>query len=437
MIRSLLSGLSGIKSHQLSLDVIGNNVANINTPSFKGGRASFADTMALTLRGGTPPSGQQGGLDPLQVGRGSLVGSIMNSFVQGSMETTNNPTDVAISGEGFFVLRHGDEQLYTRDGSFDIDAAGTLVDPGTGFAVQGRMADEFGNILSSAPIGDIVLPIESLFPASATTTVGFSGNLDAGAGIADTGADGIDDSNESYQTSSIIYDSLGDSHIITMTFGLTDTANQWTWEAALADSDTNILSAPAPASGLIHFNDDGTIDEITTPAEINVDITMSGSAGAGNPMDNGAEEQTITLNFEDLVQFSGSFSPVPSHRDGHGIGALASINFDATGAMIGTFTNGATQTLSQLVLADFYNPAGLIKAGDNMYSVSMNSGSPLVGVAGSSIRASIVAGALEGSNVDLASEFTRMIIAQRGFEANSKMVTTSDSILGDLINLKR
>lgn len=168
-----------------------------------------------------------------------------------------------------------------------------------------------------------------------------------------------------------------------------------------------------------------------------MDITISGSAGAGNPLDNGAEEQTITLDFEDLVQFSGSFSPVPSHRDGHGIGALASINFDATGAMIGTFTNGATQTLAQLVLADFYNPAGLIKAGDNMYSVSMNSGSPLVGVAGSSIRASIVAGALEGSNVDLASEFTRMIIAQRGFEANSKMVTTSDSILGDLINLKR
>jgi flagellar hook protein FlgE len=373
----------------------------------------------------------------MQIGRGSLVGSINNLFVQGSMETTNNPTDIGIAGEGFFILRYGNEQFFTRDGSFDVDADGTLVDPSTGYAVQGRMANDSGQILSSTPISDIILPTSSMFPASASTTVGFSGNLDATAGVADTGSDGIDDISEAYQTSVLVYDSLGDTHTITMTFGLTDTANEWTWEAALAAGDTNVISAPSPVSGLLHFNADGSIDAVTTPAEVAVDITLSGSAGAGNPLDNGAAEQTITLNFEELVQFSGAFSPVPSSRDGYGVGALVSVNFDNTGTLIGTFSNGATQRLAQVALADFYNPAGLIKSGSNLYSVSMNSGAPIVGTAGGSIRAAIMPGTLESSNVDLANEFTRMIIAQRGFEANSRVVMTSDSILGDLINLKR
>lgn len=172
-----------------------------------------------------------------------------------------------------------------------------------------------------------------------------------------------------------------------------------------------------------------------------MDIVISGSVAgtptALTPLANGASEQTITINFGELAQFSGSFSPVPSFRNGHGMGALASVNFDNTGALVGTFTNGATQMLAQLVLADFYNPSGLIKAGSNMYVMSMNSGSPLVGVAGTGIRAAVVPGTLESSNVDLANEFTRMIIAQRGFEANARVVMTSDSILGDLISLKR
>ena len=437
MIRSLFSGLSGIKSNQVSLDVIGNNVANINTPAFKNGRASFADSLSLTIRGGTPPSPKQGGLDPVQIGRGSLVGAINNSFVQGSMETTNNPTDVAISGEGFFVLRYGAEEFYTRDGSFDIDAEGTLVDPSTGYAVQGRMADATGTILSSTPISDVVLPIESLFPARATHNVSFTGNLDAGAEVADTDSDGIDAPNNAYQTSVLVYDSFGDTHTITLTFGLTDNtapANEWTWEVALASDDTNTITAGA--SGLLHFNSDGTIDDVTTPAELEVDVVISGLA-SGDPLDSGAEEMTIALDFSGLVQYSGSFSPVPTYRNGHSVGALSNISFNSTGTLIGTFTNGATQTLAQLVLADFFNPAGLIKAGDNMYTMSMNSGAALIGTAGAGIRASIVPGTLEASNVDLASEFTRMIIAQRGFEANSRVIMTSDSILGDLINLKR
>ena len=357
------------------------------------------------------------------------------------MEATNNPTDVGIAGEGFFILRNGTEEFYTRDGSFQIDAKGKLVDPSTGFTVRGRMADADGILLSSAPISDIVLPIESLFPARSTSDITFSGNLDADAGIADVGADGIDvnPSPDAYQASVLVYDSLGNTHTMTVTFGLTDNPNhnEWTWEVGLAAGNSNVISGPDPARGVIHFNSDGSIDDATTPAEIAVDIAISGAAGAGNPLVNGAAEQTLTINFGELAQFSGSFSPVPSFRNGHGMGALSSVNFDNTGALVGTFTNGATQMLAQLVLADFYNPSGLVKAGGNMYVMSMNSGSPLVGVAGTGIRAAIVPGTLESSNVDLANEFTRMIIAQRGFEANARVVMTSDSILGDLISLKR
>lgn len=427
MIRALFSGLSGIRSNQMALDVIGNNIANINTPSFKTGRALFSDTLSMTLRSGTPPSGVQGGLDPMQVGRGSEVGTISNSFTQGSMEATNNPTDLAIAGEGFFILRYGEDEFYTRDGSFNIDATGTLVDPGTGYAVRGRMANASGEILSSTPITDIRVPIESLFPARATSAVAFSGNLDAAADIAAVGPPVV--TAETYQTSVLFYDSLGESHTTTLTFERT-AANTWTWTAGVSGTDTIVITPTDPAP--LTFNNDGTLN---TGADAT--ITISGNAGAGNPLDNGAAEMTIELDLSNLVQYSTSFTPVPSSRDGHSAGTLDSISFDETGTLIGTFTNGATQKLAQVVLADFYNPSGLTKMGQNLYAVSMNSGSPLVGVAGSSIRASIVSGTLEGSNVDLASEFTKMIIAQRGFEANSRLISTSDSIIGELINLKR
>jgi len=432
MIRSLLSGLSGIQSNQVSLDVIGNNVANINTPSFKSGRASFGDTLSMTLRSGTSPSSLQGGLNPLQVGRGSTVGTVNNVFTQGSLETTNNPTDLAIAGEGFFVLRHGENQFFTRDGSFDVDADGTLVDPSTGFAVQGRMATGAGEILSSTAITDVRVPIESLFPARATGEVGFSGNLDAGAVIADA-ANGVEA--EAYQTSVLVYDSLGDTHSVTVSFERTD-LNAWSWTAEVSDGNAVTIWQGDPlaeaATGALVFSADGAID---TGSE--AELRISGAAGAGNPMENGAAEMVIEVDMLNLVQYAGSFTPVPSSRDGHSAGTLDSINFNETGTLIGTFTNGATQELAQLVLADFHNPSGLTKIGENLYSISMNSGSPLIGVAGSSIQASVVPGALEGSNVDLANEFTKMIIAQRGFEANSRLVMTSDSILGELINLKR
>ncbi len=223
----------------------------------------------------------------MQIGRGAFIGNIGTRFTQGSMEITNNPTDVGIAGEGFFVLRNDSEEFYTRDGSFQIDASGRLVDPSTGYTVQGRMATETGEIASSAPITNIVLPIESLFPPRATANITFSGNLDADAGIADAGADGIEDVSKAYQASVLVYDSLGDTHTITITFGLTDTTNQWAWEAGISTGDPNIISGTA--SGLIHFNSDGSINDGTgtdpvdavLAAEMTANIVISGVAGAG------------------------------------------------------------------------------------------------------------------------------------------------------------
>lgn len=568
MLRSLISGLSGIRTHQTALDVIGNNIANINTPSYKASRASFSDALSLTLKGGTPPTETRGGLNPYQIGRGSTVDSIDTIFTQGSLETTGNPTDLTIAGEGFFVMRHGQEYLYTRDGSFAVDATGTLVDPNTGYAVQGRMADPAGNIMSSTPITDIVLPIESLFPARATSTAALTGNLDANAAtgkvpfIGDTanasfsgnlnatgttavptsynkhiviydylgnahdvtmnftksvdsssgpppvldewtwtasdasgavagtgtitfkadgsfdnstgnsitctawGTGGVSDINidvdfsqmtqtnapfspmlsypvedETYQTSMLVYDSLGGTHNVIINFEKDPlTANTWRWSIGVSGNDEAYINDPAgPAySQELVFNEDGTVKTGAT-----ANLVVEGPSGIVDGtttltnLENGANPIRIALDLSDLVQFSGAFTPVPSTRDGHGVGSLDNITFDDTGTLIGTFTNGNSQKLAQIVLADFHNPAGLVKVGGSMYSVSMNSGAAVIGTAGAGIRASIISNAVEGSNVDLANEFTKMIIAQRGFEANSRVVTTSDAILGELINLKR
>jgi flagellar hook protein FlgE len=568
MLRSLISGLSGIRTHQTSLDVIGNNIANINTPSYKASRASFSDALSLTLKGGTPPTDTRGGLNPFQVGRGSTVDSIDTIFTQGSLETTGNPTDLTIAGEGFFVMRHGQENVYSRDGSFAVDATGTLIDPNTGFAVQGRMADPTGNIMSSTPITDVKLPIESLFPARATSTASLTGNLNANAEtgkvpfIGDTanasfsgnlsatgttvvpttydkhivvydylgnandvtmtftksvdsaagpppvldewswtatdvsgavsgtgtvtfradgsfanstgnsitctawGSGGVGDINidtdltqmtqtnapfspmlsypmedETYQTSMLVYDSLGGTHNVIIGFEKDPLVpNTWRWSVGVSgDNEAYINSPTGPVySQEIVFNPDGTVK---TGATANLVLEGPGGIVDGTAtltdLENGANPVRIALDLSDLVQFAGAFTPVPSARDGHGAGSLDNITFDDTGTLIGTFTNGSSQRLAQLVLADFHNPAGLVKVGGNMYSVSMNSGAAVIGTAGAGIRASIISNAVEGSNVDLANEFTKMIIAQRGFEANSRVVTTSDAILGELINLKR
>ncbi|NOZ56707.1 MAG: flagellar hook-basal body complex protein [Calditrichaeota bacterium] len=678
MMRSLFAGVSGLRNHQVRMDVIGNNIANVNTIGYKAQRVTFADALALTLRGATMPTGRIGGSNPMQVGLGMSVNTIDTILNQGSLQATGQQTDLAINGDGFFVLSDGQKYFYTRAGSFQFDAEGRLVDPANGLVVQGRMANSRGEISSTSAIDDIRLPFGQRVPARATTTIGFTGNLDASAkplgtitktgpflaveeagdgtdiaklyargdtnsfitgmvsgvttvtvsdgstektytyvsndsavgndeftslkdlideinddfasmqlSITSDGAIKVEDlsgsehtvtfssssaalqsalaaangaidnsagkstltdqfshratsdeeltklrnsvgeplglnvgdqisisaivggeektgsltiaanttlgdladaietafeitnstgveidengslvingdpgeehaiesvavrvsGNTAFNTASVfnefqkakdvthsasitVYDELGKEHVVTLTFTKTAIQNQWRWEASLAGDE--IISSGG--SGTINFNSDGSLNSF---------LYDNGMTALTFDPNDGASFVEISFDtgdiggFNGITQFASPSTAVASTQDGYPNGDLTTINIDETGKITGIFSNGVTQTLAQIALAVFNNPSGLIRAGENMFQVSANSGNPVMGLAGESIQSKIVPGHLEMSNVDLAEEFTNMIVAQRGFQANARVITTTDDLLNELVNLKR
>ncbi|MDQ7062634.1 MAG: flagellar hook-basal body complex protein [candidate division KSB1 bacterium] len=680
MLRSLFAGVSGLRGHQLRMDVIGNNISNVNTIGFKAGRANFRELLAITLRGATRPTSTTGGTDPLQIGLGMGVSTIDTIFSQGNLETTGKITDLAIDGTGFFILRSGKTKYYTRAGAFSFDSNGRLVDPASGWVVQGKMADESGNIPSSSVIEDIILPFGQKAPAKATTKIEFTGNLDGSqvplptildtgiilaiekagdntdmnglyangqansfitglvagvttitvndgttektytyvqndtavgngqfrslddliaeinndfestsfraaldsngaivmtdtSGVAHTlkftsnnpvlqtafaaangevdsssnkttktdefsrfankneklinlrnsigtnmglvagnvievsavvgdtsvsgsitvtdtmtledltnelntilginslpgvsidsdgsitiqGDPGEDNaissvalrvaSNTTFNTamsfvveqeakdithsaSITVFDALGEEHVITLTFKKTSVRNQWTWTATTSGDE--IISSGS--SGKITFNANGSLNSFTFD---------NGLTTLKIDPNNGAEVMDISLDvgtlggYDGITQFASASTAVARYQDGYSNGDLDEISIDRSGKITGVFSNGVTKTLAQISLATFNNPGGLIRVGGNAYLPSGNSGVAIIGEAGESIQAEIIPGTLEMSNVDLAQEFTNMIIAQRGFQANSRVITTSDEMLTELVNLKR
>ncbi|MFB3817284.1 MAG: flagellar hook protein FlgE [Candidatus Methylomirabilales bacterium] len=401
---SMNSAVSGLRAHQLMLDVSGNNIANVNTPGFKAGRATFSDVLSQTLAGATAPGTSRGGVDPQQVGLGVRTGAVTNLFTQGGILTTNKPTDLAIQGEGFFVVNDGTSDYYTRAGAFEVDAAGNLVDSVTGYRVQGAA-------------GDIVISPTATAAPAGTSTATFTGNLD---GTTATGG--------TYTATVAVYDSLGGVHNLTLTFTKTAAAGEWTYAATEADG---AMSIAAGGAGTIQFGGSGAL---TAGAAGSVTLNFTNGASSG---------QAITLDFAS----AGNTSPVtgfasPStlalaSQDGYASGTLQTFAIGADGSISGTFSNGRVQTLGTLRLATFSNPAGLVKMGSNLYRESSNSGVANVGDPGTAGRGTLAAGALEGSNVDLAEEFTRLIVAQRGFQANARVITTSDEVMMEAVNLKR
>ncbi len=680
MMRSLFAGVSGLRNHQLRMDVIGNNISNVNTVGFKAGRVNFKEILALTLRGATRPTENQGGTDPLQVGLGMSISTIDTLFSQGNLETTGKISDLAIDGTGFFILRSGKTQYFTRAGAFSFDANGRLIDPTNGWVVQGKMADDRGNIPSSSVVEDIVLPFGQKVPAKATTEIDFTGNLDASkvplATILDSGsilaiekagddsnleglyasgqansfitglvsgvttvtvndgttektytyaksdstvgnaqfnslddlvaeinndfsassfkatlnssgavvmtdvsgkahtlkftsnnpvvqtafaaANGTVDSSASLETktdefshyatkdeklinlrnsigatlglkngdtiditaeigsnsktdsfsvtdtatlgdlldtmnstmgikslpgitidsdgsikiqgdpgkdneitnvnlrvasntvfnstlsfveqqkaedvthsaSISVFDALGEEHVVTLNFKKTAVRNQWTWTATTGGDE--IISSGS--SGRITFNSDGSLNSFTFD---------NGLTSLKIDPNNGADIMDISLGvgtlhkFDGITQFASPSTAVASNQNGFGNGDLDNISIDRTGKITGVFSNGVTKTLAQISLATFNNPGGLVRVGGNAYLPTGNSGVAIIGDAGESIQSEIIPGTLEMSNVDLAQEFTNMIIAQRGFQANSRVITTSDEMLTELVNLKR
>jgi len=418
-LRSLFSGVSGLRNHQLMMDVIGNNISNINTIGFKSGRATFSELFSQTLRGASQPLGEAGGIDPVQVGLGMTVNTVESLFAQGNIETTGQPTDLAIQGSGFFVVNKDGTDYYTRDGSFKFDANGQLVSAGTGAILQGKLADANGNIPIGTRLENLKIALDTKSAAKATGAVKFAGNLNSAAATGDQA-----------KASVTVFDSLGNSQNVTLEFTKTANTNEWSWTA----------SAPSPAtitgggSGTITFNADGTLNAFAYGAGA-TSLTI-------NP-GNGASPMTVSIDagtsgvFAGITQTNGSSNIAAREQDGYGAGVLNNISIDQDGRVLGSFSNGIVKTLGQVMLAEFNNPSGLVRMGNNMYDVTGNSGIPIISSPGDSSNSKIAPGGLEQSNVDLADEFTKMIMAQRGFQANARVITTSDEFLNDVVNLKR
>jgi flagellar hook protein FlgE len=405
MLRSLFSGVSGLRAHQTMMDVVGNNIANVNTAGYKSGQAVFEDTLSQMLRASGAPQNGTGGTNPAQVGLGVHLAGIQTNFAQGASQMTGRSTDLAIQGDGFFVVREGGEDLFTRAGSFSFDANGTLVTP-EGAVVRGWMADSSGNINTNGSLSDIALPLGTLFPPTATQNASIGGNLPTDAAVGDKIVTSID-----------MYDAKGTSYPVTVTF--TKTADDaWDFSADTGDPATNI------GTGSLAF--DPANGTLTSPTTVSLTPGLPGPAGG-----------TVTLDLAKMSQFGSDNTVAALSQDGAGMGSLQAFTISDTGTLIGVFSNGLKRPLGQIALASFNNPAGLEKVGNSMFRSAVNAGQPQYGVAGTGGRGTLASGTLEMSNVDLAQEFTNLIIAQRGFQANSRVITASDEILQDLVNLKR
>jgi flagellar hook protein FlgE len=390
MLRSLFAGISGLRAHQQMMDVTANNIANINTTGFKTSQATFQDTLSQLVTAAGAPTANLGGTNPAQVGLGVRLAAITGNFSQGAAQTTGRSTDLMIQGDGFFEVRNGAQQLYTRAGAFTFDTNGYLVTSGGGL-VQGWKATAGVVTTTSAPT-DVQLPIGTVLPPTATTTATVGGNLPSSASTTTP-----------YTTSITAYDAVGNPVTLTTSFAYSVATG---WQVTATDGTSTTTTAVTFTSG-------------ATPSPSSVVV------GA------------ITVDISGVTNYAGASTIATLNQNGSAMGSLQSFNISQDGTLVGVFSNGLKQTLAQISLATFNNPPGLEKVGDSMYRTTVNSGAPQLGTAGSGGRGVLQGGALEMSNVDLAQEFTNLVIAQRGFQANSKVITTSDELLQDLVNLKR
>ena len=421
MLRSMFSAISGLRGHQMMMDVIGNNIANVNTVGFKAGRVNFQDILSQTLHGATAPSGGLGSINPAQGGGGGSVAGIDVLQTQGNLQSTGKTTDMAIQGDGFFVESDGANTVYTRDGAFDIALDGSLANPGSGLKVQGWQANAAGGIDITQPITNLVIPIGQRTTALATSNVTLSGNLDAAATEAVVGPPAV--AATTVPTTMTVFDSLGISHSVKITFTKTG-ANAWSWLATKDAADTGITITPAAGvnQGTLTYTSGGVFQ------------AQTGTLSFVFP--DGATSTTPTINLSQMTQFSGASQP-SGQTDGFTSGTLVTFAGGDAGQLSGVYSNGQTEVLGQIALANFLNSAGLLRAGQNNFSATSASGAANIGTAGTGGRGTVTTGALEMSNVDLATQFTGMITAERGFQANSRVITTSDEMLQELVNLKR
>ncbi|MGE5672577.1 MAG: flagellar hook protein FlgE [Mycobacterium leprae] len=422
-MRSLFAAVTGLHSHQVRMDVIGNNIANVNTTGFKGSRVTFGDVLSQTMNPGSEYS------NPQQVGLGVGVASTDLLMDDGSLQMTGRSLDLAIEGNGMFVLKQTNgNQVYSRAGNFTWSSDGHLQVAGSGERVQGWMADAAGNIPNTdeANMSDIQMLTGSVALARPTTMSTLAGNLDAGAAVGDT-----------VNMSVTVYDSLGRAQSVPIKFvkaaNPDATHTQWNWTYL----DTANGAAPgtwepaAPGNALV-FDTTGKQVLTGTPsstANPKLDITYPGASNLQVAMDMTAISQGYNA--------AGGSDVMQRSYDGTMMGTLQTVSIDDTGTVTGTFSNGDRRTLAKVALALFSNTSGLLKAGMNSFAASSASGAPQIGTTNSGGRGKLLPGNLEMSNVDLATEFTNMILTQRGFQANTRIISTADQMLDDVVNLKR
>ena len=414
---ALYSGVSGLKTNSHAMSVIGNNLAHTNTVGFKGARTVFSDLLSASVNGSGGSS---------QIGRGVNLSKVDNIFSQGTFESTESGLDVAIEGDSFFMLKEpGDNTMYySRAGAFRFNQEGFLVNP-EGFQVQGQPFDIATNTLTPGEPQAIQVTDTGLIPANMTTTLELNNNLDAADPLPTTpGFDPTDPTSYNYSMSTQIFDSLGNPHLITSYFVKDPAAdNTWNWHWSAEDINGNNVGGPG-ATPLV-FDANGIMDPPIGPQNI-------GPINWGNGSD---AAQAIDLNF-DTTQFHSASVVISQDQNGFGAGDLTSVDINEEGVVVASYSNGEQVNIAQIALSKFQNPGGLQLQGSNMFVATAAAGPPRTGLPGAELG-KIFTNALEQSNVDMGNEFVRMITVQRGFQANSKIITTIDELLGELINLKR
>lgn len=406
MIRSLRTGVSGLKSHQVRMDVTGNNIANVNTLAYKRNRATFSEMLGQGLLGVGRSSGGTS-INPSSVGLGVAVTSIDQNWSQGALEGTNKQEDLALNGDGFFIARSGDTNLLTRAGDFTFDKDGKLVTQ-NGLAVQGWVFDSEG-VIDMSSLRDVQADWAAADPAK------FSENVDVGGNLSTDIAVG-----ESQVISTSVFDEQGKAHNLSIEFTRTG-ANTWDYNAQYGGD----LAPPpfADVAGALTFDIDGSL-----PAT-SIALTWDANYVTGAP--------GISVSLDDVTQTSISTTVSVRGQDGYAPGQLDGYGIDPSGVLSLNYSNGQQRPVFQVALATVNNPNGLEQRGGNMYGPTTAAGDLLLGRAGSEFQTAIQAGSLESSNVDLSTEFTEMIIAQRGYQASARIVTTSDEFLQETVALKR
>jgi flagellar hook protein FlgE len=428
ILKALTIGVSGLRANSEALGVAGDNIANVNTVGFKRSRAVFEDVLGRSVASYAPIR---------SAGGGTRMSGVEQMWSQGAMVTTDSPTDLAISGDGFFVvagnMQGAEGRYYTRAGQFHVNKDGQLVNVDD-MRLQGYTAAPDGTM--GAAIGDLAVTGGTV-PANPTTQVNLAVNLNAATDINPNAFDPALPVG-SFSQNVTVYDSLGASHELTVYYHKSADAT-WDWHALVAATEVGGQATDPPteiASGDLAFTNTGALNSDTVNANT---VTFVGAAQQTIGFDFGTSitDDPTASGQDGTTQYAAASVPVEVRQDGYAAGSVSGISIGGDGTITGVFSNGQQRLLGQVVTADFANVNGLERTGNGLWIESQNSGQPLIGGADAGGRGAIVSGSLEQSNVDLGSEFVNLIAYQRGFQANSRVITTSDEMYGELVNLKR